>query len=153
MLIAMRSSSGNGRMAVALPSSVCRRQTNPGLVSASALRGSSCVRKPSMIGSSIGARKRPMFTCARWNRVTRMPSMQSRGSHGADAMRLAVADVEHAAGVDEDAVRPRQRALERVALRTVAAPAGAEHRPDDARLQVDFAHDVILRIRHVQAIA
>src|SRR6185369_10254914 len=53
---------------VASPSSVCRRQMNPGLWSASALIGSSCVRKPAMVGESIGARNRPMFTCAKWKR-------------------------------------------------------------------------------------
>src|SRR5678816_3384966 len=67
MLIAIRSSSAYGRIAVALPSSVCNRQTNPGLRSASALIGSSCERNPSMIGSSMGARSRPMLTCARLN--------------------------------------------------------------------------------------
>ena len=55
---------------MALPSSVWSRHTNPGLRSASALMGSSWDRKPSMIGSSRGARIRPMFACARWKRVT-----------------------------------------------------------------------------------
>src|SRR5262249_40837963 len=88
MLIAMRSS-GNGRMAMALPSSVCSRHTNPGLWSARALMGSSCDRKPSMIGSSSGARMRPMFACARWYRVTMDSSC--RGWRGRSRGRLPVA--------------------------------------------------------------
>src|SRR6266536_2087512 len=71
MLMAMRSSA-NGRIDMALPSSVWSRHTNPGLRSARALMGSSWERKPSMIGSSSGARIRPMFACARWKRVTNL---------------------------------------------------------------------------------
>src|SRR3712207_715482 len=57
----------------------CRRHTKPGLSSASALMGSSCVRKPSMIGSSSGARNRPMFACARWKRVTVLSVLGGQG--------------------------------------------------------------------------
>ena len=45
----------------------------------------------------------------------------------ANPVGFAVGDVEHARGVDEHAVRPRERALQRLGLRAVAALAGAEH--------------------------
>src|SRR4051812_36995079 len=53
-------------MAVALPLSSCRRQTKPGAASAIALTGSSCATKPAIRGASIGASRRPTFSCARW---------------------------------------------------------------------------------------
>ena len=57
-------SHSNARTAVAFPSSVCSRQTNPGAASAAALTGSSAATKPASSGLSSGARSRPMFTCA-----------------------------------------------------------------------------------------
>src|SRR4051812_29407810 len=51
-------------MLVALPESSCSRHTKPGLCSAMALMRSRLLRKSSMIGSSIGARRRPTLNCA-----------------------------------------------------------------------------------------
>jgi hypothetical protein len=59
------SSSSKALMLVASPLSSCRRQTYPGLASASVLIRARFMRKSSMIGSSIGARKRATFSCAR----------------------------------------------------------------------------------------
>jgi hypothetical protein len=50
--------------AVALPSSVCSRQTNPGAPSAAAFTGSRAATKSASSGLSSGSRIRPMFTCA-----------------------------------------------------------------------------------------
>ena len=58
------SSHSNPRIAVALPSSVCSRQMNPGAASAAALTGSSAATKSASSGLSSGARSRAMFTCA-----------------------------------------------------------------------------------------
>ena len=62
MLRIMRSSPGNARMDVALPSSVWRRQTNPEVASARALIGSRLAMNSAVAGSSTGARSRPMFS-------------------------------------------------------------------------------------------
>jgi hypothetical protein len=58
------SSHSNARTAVALPSSVCSRHTNPGAASAAALTGSSAATKSVSYGLSSGARSFAMFTCA-----------------------------------------------------------------------------------------
>src|SRR5262245_13161239 len=57
-------SSSNAWIEVALPSSVCRRQTKPGLSSAIALIGSSISTKPASGGESIGALNLAMLICA-----------------------------------------------------------------------------------------
>src|SRR5438105_14920818 len=57
-------SSPRTRSAVALPSSVWRRHTNPGEASASALIGSSCSTKPASWGDSSGASTRATFIWA-----------------------------------------------------------------------------------------
>src|SRR5262245_14083808 len=57
-------SSSNAWIEVALPFSVCRRQTKPGLSSAIALIGSSISTKPAIIGESMGALNRAMLICA-----------------------------------------------------------------------------------------
>src|SRR3954467_10834899 len=59
-----RFSSSNGRIAVALPSSVCRRHAKPGVRSASALMRSRFAANSAMTGESIGPRITPMFNCA-----------------------------------------------------------------------------------------
>src|SRR5215208_3831310 len=59
-------SSSKGRMAVASPSSVWRRQTNPGCWSAKALMGPSWATNPASSGPSRGARRVAMLTWARW---------------------------------------------------------------------------------------
>ena len=61
----MMRSSPKGRMAVASPSSVWSRQTNPGWPSARALMGSSWATKPASSGVSSGYRRVAMFTWAR----------------------------------------------------------------------------------------
>src|SRR5688572_30357248 len=64
MLIAS-SGSGVGRRSVALLPSPVRRQTKPGLASASALTRSSASKNGATRGSPSGATRRPMLTCAR----------------------------------------------------------------------------------------
>ena len=49
---------------VALPSSVCSRQTNPGAASAAAFTGSRAATKSASSGLSRGSRIRATFTCA-----------------------------------------------------------------------------------------
>src|SRR3954464_268204 len=68
-------------------------------------------------------------------------------------MRLAVADVEDSASVDEYTVRPGERAAARIGFRTVAPLTSAEHGADRVFLQIDLANDVILGVSHIQAIA
>src|SRR4029450_7818672 len=59
-------SSSKALMLVASPLSSCRRHAYPGLASASVLIRARFMRKSSMIGSSIGARKRATFSWARY---------------------------------------------------------------------------------------
>src|SRR4029079_577218 len=63
MLTISRSSS-KGRIAVASPSSVCSRHTNPGAASARAVTGSHASTNPASSGSVSGATGRPMFSWA-----------------------------------------------------------------------------------------
>src|SRR5262245_58696854 len=76
MLMRIRAS-WYGRIAVASPSSVCSRQTNPGVRSASALISGRAAAKSAITGSVISPRTRPMLTWARWNRgsVSLKPSV------------------------------------------------------------------------------
>src|SRR4029453_16671924 len=77
-------SSSKGRMAVASPSSVWSRHTNPGLASARALTGSSSATKPASSGPSRGARRVAMFTWARcW-------AAMSSADHAPDSMSILV---------------------------------------------------------------
>ena len=48
-------------------------------------------------------------------------------------------------------MRPGQRALQRIRLRTVTPAAGAEHRRDDAAAEVDSSNDVVFGVGHVDA--
>ena len=73
MLRTIRSSSGNARMAVALPSSVWKRHTKPVVASATALIGSSASMNSATSGESTGARRRPTLIWASWK-----PSMGKR---------------------------------------------------------------------------
>ena len=57
-------SCSKARIAVAFPSSVCSRHTNPGAASATAFTESSAATKPASRRLSNGAVNRPMFTCA-----------------------------------------------------------------------------------------
>ena len=57
-------SHSKARTAVALPSSVCSRHTNPGAPSAAALTGSSAATKPASAGLSSGVRNRATLTWA-----------------------------------------------------------------------------------------
>ncbi len=66
-------------------------------------------------------------------------------------VRFAVADVDHAASVDQDAVRTREAARQGVAGRSVAALAGAGDGLDDACFQVDTADGVTLGVGDVEA--
>src|SRR3954447_12275726 len=74
MFTSMRSSS-YAWMAVAFPSSVCRRHTNPGAASAIALIGSSAAMKSASTGSPGGALKRATLSCARWCRAATRRSL------------------------------------------------------------------------------
>ena len=68
-------------------------------------------------------------------------------------MRLAVADVEHAAGGNEHAVRPGQRALQRIGLGTVAprpVPSTVVMMPLS---EVDSANDVVFGVGDVEGAA
>ena len=58
-------SHSKARTAVALPSSVCSRQMNPGAASATAFTGSSAAMKPASAWLSTGASSRPILTWAR----------------------------------------------------------------------------------------
>ncbi len=57
--------SGSMRTPVASPASVCRRQTKPGEVSATALIGASSSMKGRICSESSGALRRPTLTWAR----------------------------------------------------------------------------------------
>jgi len=65
-----------------------------------------------------------------------------------DAVILAVTDVKRAA-LDEDAVRPLEAAGERIAVRAVAAFAGADHGRNHSRPQIDSSNDVVFRVGYV----
>src|SRR5437773_10767052 len=65
-------------------------------------------------------------------------------------MRLAVADIQDAGGVHEDAVRPRHLTLKRIGFGAVATPAGADDRADDAGVEVHPADDVIFGVGDVE---
>src|SRR4029453_17454363 len=71
-------------MAVASPSSVWSRQTNPGLRSARALTGSSWATKPASSGPSRGARRVAMLTWARWWAAMASPN------HALDSMSILI---------------------------------------------------------------
>ena len=71
----------------------------------------------------------------------------------ADAMGFAVRDVEPTRTVDKDAVRPRQRARARIALRPVPSPPCPEHGRDDTRCQLDTANNVVLGVGHIETAA
>ena len=73
--------------------------------------------------------------------------------HYANAMGFAVAHVEDAGGIDEHAVRPRERASPRIGLGAVAALACPEHGGDEPGPEIDAANDVVLRIGHKQSAA
>src|SRR4029079_18757035 len=64
--------------------------------------------------------------------------------------RFAVGHVEHAAAIDEHAMRPRELALMRIWLRSVAASAGAEHGRDDAGLEINPAYHMVLGVGDIQ---
>src|SRR5215471_19242809 len=82
-------SHSNARTAVALPSSVCSRQTNPGAASARALTGSSAAMKPASCGLSSGARSRPVLTWASTNSMRDiLPVPAGRWQH--DIVRAAL---------------------------------------------------------------
>jgi hypothetical protein len=68
-------------------------------------------------------------------------------------MRLAVRYIESAVAVDEDAVRPRQRALKRIGLGTVTSLTGADDCCDDAGIERDAAYHVALGIGRVKPAA
>jgi len=78
--------SSKAEMPVALPLSSWSRQTNPGLASASALIDARFDRKSSILGSSMGARRRPTFSCATctppWCRTVADPSGSGRRTTG-----------------------------------------------------------------------
>jgi hypothetical protein len=76
---------------------------------------------------------------------------ESVGAQHADAVIGTVADVEGAAVVDEDAVRPVQPAAKRIAVRPVAALAVSDDRGD--RAVADRANHVILGVRQVDRAA
>jgi hypothetical protein len=61
-MLMIRLSSSNARIEVASPSSSWRRQTNPGVASASALIGSSAATNSASWGESSGACARAMLT-------------------------------------------------------------------------------------------
>src|SRR5579885_2547112 len=67
-------------------------------------------------------------------------------------MRLAVSHVDHAAAVHENAVRAGELAGQRIAIRAVAALAGAHYRGDNAAREVDTADGVALGVGDVQAV-
>ncbi len=58
------------RIAVASPSSVCKRQTKPSAASARALTGPSSATKSASSGASSDSRARAMLTCASWKELT-----------------------------------------------------------------------------------
>ena len=66
--------------------------------------------------------------------------------HDSYAMRLAVRHIESAIAVDEDAVRPRQRALKRIGLGTVTSLTGADDCCDGAGVECDAAYHVALSV-------
>src|SRR5919107_1660366 len=71
-------------MAVASPSSVWSRHTNPGLASARALTGSSSATNPASSGPSRGARRVAMFTWARcW-------AAMAAADHGPGSMSILI---------------------------------------------------------------
>ena len=63
-------------------------------------------------------------------------------------MRLTVRHIENAVSIDEQAVRPRERTLQRIWLRTIASAASAERGCDDAGIECDIANDVVLGVGH-----
>src|SRR6185369_2018163 len=67
-----------------------------------------------------------------------------------DTMVFAVADVDGVA-LDEDAVRPREFARERITVRPVTALAGTDNGGDCSLFQINSPDDVILRVGNVQA--
>src|SRR5580704_4684609 len=93
MLTIIRSSS-YGRIAVASPSSVARRQTNPGARSASSLTGSSAALKPTITGPSIGPFASPTLSCASWYSIAGMLRGEDRGRDAVGRLELRpVADL------------------------------------------------------------
>ena len=66
-------------------------------------------------------------------------------------MRFAVGDIDHTFAVDENAVRPRGLAMERIAIGAVAALAGADDGGDDAAFQIDAADRMALGVGNVDA--
>ena len=79
-----------------------------------------------------------------------MPTLYDPLVHDANAMRLAVGNIENACRINKHTMRTRQPALQRIWLWTVPSLAGAEHRCDDAALDRDAANDVVLGIGHKQ---
>src|SRR5215212_2054258 len=75
-----------------------------------------------------------------------------RAEH-ADAMRFAVAHVEDAVRAGTDAMRARQRAVQRVAVGSIAARPRAEYGRDHAGPQVDAPDGVVLGVRYEEALA
>src|SRR5262245_2915961 len=70
--------------------------------------------------------------------------------HRTDAVILAIADVKSAT-VDEDAVWPREFASERIAVRAVAALAGADDGGNHSISQIDPSNDVVFRVGDIES--
>lgn len=66
-------------------------------------------------------------------------------------MGFAIADVDFSLTIDKDAVGPGGGAGEGVAIRSIAALAGAQHGLQGARFEVDAADGVGLGVGEVEA--
>ena len=64
----------------------------------------------------------------------------------ANAVRLAVRDVEDTGGTDVHAVRPRERASKGIGFGAIAALSGANHGGYDAGCELDSANDMVFRV-------
>src|SRR5438067_1693526 len=101
-------------------------------------------------GNAAAAIAHPAF-CSNFRRVMSfsMSGVLLLNLHRADAVILAVTDIKRPA-LDEDAVRSREFAGKRIAVRAVAALARADHRRNHSISKIDPPDNVVFRVGYVK---